>query len=71
MNREGGRYKKTRNTIKSEKKLLKLNHKLTNIRHSYQLSVVNDIIDRKPMFITIEDLNVSGMMKNRHLSKAI
>ena len=33
--------------------------------------VTSEIINRKPKFITIEDLNVSGMMKNKHLSKAI
>lgn len=71
MNKEGSSYKKTSNIIKSEKKLLKLNHKLTNIRHDYQLQVVNDIVKRKPSFIVIEDLNVSGIMKNKHLSKAI
>lgn len=71
MNNEGGRYKKTSNIIKSEKKLLKLNHRLSNIRHIYRLQVINDIINRKPRFITVEDLNVSGMMKNKHLSKAI
>ena len=70
-NKEGSRYKKTSNVIKSEKQLLKLNHKLTNIRNQYQYDVVNDIINRKPMFITIEDLNINGMMKNRHLSKAV
>jgi putative transposase len=70
-NKEGSRYKKTSNIIKSEKQLLKLNHKLTNIRNQYQHDVVNDIISRKPMFIVIEDLNISGMMKNRHLSKAV
>lgn len=71
MNKEGSSYKKTSNIIKSEKELFKLNHKLTNMRHSYQLEVVNDIINRKPKFITIEDLNIGGMMKNKHLSKAI
>ena len=71
MNKEGSSYKKTRNIIKSEKKLLKLNHKLTNIRHNYQLQVINDIIKREPSFIVIEDLNIRGMMKNKHLSKAI
>lgn len=71
MNKERNSYRKTSNIIKSEKELLNLNHKLTNIRHSYQLLVVNDIINRKPMFITIEDLNIRGMMKNKHLSKAI
>ena len=71
INRKGGSYCKTCNIIKSEKELLKLNHRLTNIRHSYQLDVINDIIDRKPKFITIEDLNINGMMKNKHLSKAV
>ena len=71
MNKEGSSYKKTCNIIKSEKELLKLNHRLTNIRHEYQLQVINDIIEREPSFITIEDLNIQGMMKNKHLSKAI
>ena len=71
INKEGSRYKKTSNIIKSEKQLLKLNHKLTNIRNQYQHDVVNDIINRKPMFITIEDLNITGMMKNRHLSRVV
>ena len=69
--KKGGRYCKTSNIIKSEKKLLKLNHRLTNIRNDYLHKVTSKIINRKPKFITIEDLNVSGMMKNKHLSKAI
>ena len=71
INKEGSSYKKTSNTIKTEKKLLKLNHKLTNIRDNYLHQVTSEIVNRKPMFITIEDLNVSGMMKNKHLSKAV
>ena len=71
LNREGRSYKKTSNIIKSEKKLLKSNHKLTNIRHSYIHQTTTEIINRKPMFIVLEDLNVVGMMKNKHLSKAI
>ena len=70
-NKKGGCYYKTSNIIKSEKKLLKLNHRLTNIRNNYLHKVTSEIINRKPKFITIEDLNVSGMMKNKHLSKAI
>ena len=69
--KKGGRYYKTSNIIKSEKELLKLNHRLTNIRNDYLYKVTSEIINRKPKFITIEDLNVSGMMKNKHLSKAI
>lgn len=70
-NKKGGCYCKTRNIIKSEKQLLKLNHRLTNIRHNYIHQTTTEIIKRKPSFITIEDLNISGMMKNKHLSKAL
>lgn len=71
MNKKGGSYCKTRNIIKSELKLLKINHRLKNIRHNYQLQVINEIINRKPMFIVLENLNVMGMMKNKNLSKSI
>ena len=71
INKKGDSYNKTSNIIKSEKRLLKLNHRLTNIRDNYLHQVTTEIINRKPMFITIEDLNVSGMIKNRHLSKAV
>ena len=70
-NKKGGRYCKTRNIVKSEKKLLKLNHRLTNIRHHYLHSVTSEIINREPKFIVLKDLSVQGMMKNRHLSEAI
>ena len=59
------------NVIKKEKLLLKRNHRLTNIRKNYLNQTISEIVDRKPRFICIEDLNVSGMMKNRHLSKAV
>jgi putative transposase len=70
-NKKGGSYCKTSNIVKSEKKLLEVNHRLTNIRHNYLHQTTSEIIKREPSFICIEDLNVSGMMKNRHLSKAI
>ena len=71
MNKEGVRYKKTSNIVKREKELLKLNKRLTNIRHNHLHQITSEIVKRKPSFICIEDLNVSGMMKNKHLSKAI
>ena len=71
MNKEGERYRKTSNIIKREKELLKLSRRLTNIRHNYLHQTTSEIIKRKPSFICIEDLNVSGMMKNKHLSKAV
>lgn len=70
-NKKGESYYKTKNVIKKEKLLLKIDHKLTNIRHDYIHQTTTEIINRKPRFICIEDLNVSGMMKNEHLSKAI
>lgn len=71
MNKKGERYKKTSNIIKREKELLKLTRRLTNTRHNYLHQTTSEIIKRKPSFICIEDLNVRGMMKNRHLSKAV
>ena len=71
MNRNGEKYVKTKNIVKTELALLKLNHKLTNIRRNYLHQVTNEIINRKPSFIVLEYLNVKGMMKNKHLAKAV
>ena len=49
----------------------KLHARLANIRKEYIRYVVSMLVKTKPTYITIEDLNVKGMMKNRHLSKAI
>lgn len=70
-NKKGESYCKTSNIIKREKELLKLNHRLTNIRQNYLHQTTSEIVKREPSFICIEDLFVKGMMKNRHLSKAI
>ena len=70
-NKKGDNYCKTSNIIKREKELLKIIKHLKNIRHNYLHQTTSEIIKRKPSFICIEDLNVSGMMKNRHLSEAI
>ena len=70
-NKKGESYCKTSNVIKKEKLLLKLNHRLTNIRQNHLHQITSEIIKRKPSFIVLEDLNVSGMMKNKHLSKAV
>ena len=70
-NKKGASYCKTRNIIKREKELLKVNHRLTNIRHNHLHQTTSEIVKREPSFICIEDLNVSGMMKNKHLSKAV
>jgi len=70
-NKKGGCYCKTSNIIKREKELLKLNHRLTNIRQNYLHQTTSEIIKREPSFICMEDLNVKEMIKNKHLSKAV
>ena len=62
----------TRQNIQKQKlRIQKLYHKLDNIRTDYINKVISNLVKTKPKWITIEDLNVSGMMRNRHLSKAI
>ena len=60
-----------KNFVKQKLKVQKLYHRLTNIRIDYLNKTINSIVKTKPSFIVIEDLNIFGMMKNRHLSKAI
>ena len=71
QNKKGVSYCKTCNIIKREKELLKVSKRLMNIRHNYLHQITSEIVKRKPSFICMEDLNVSGMMKNKHLSKAV
>ena len=52
-------------------KVQKIHQRLANIRTDYINKTVFQVIEQKPSYITIEDLNVTGMMKNKHLSKAI
>ena len=52
-------------------KVQKLHQRLNNIRTDYINKTISSIVKQEPSFITIEDLNVSGMMKNKHLSKAV
>ena len=62
----------TRQNIKKQVlKVQKLHQRIDNIRTDYINKCVNEIVKTKPSYITIEDLNVKGMMKNKHLSKAV
>lgn len=70
-NRVGRVYNKTNNIIKEEYKLKKLYARLTNIRHNYIHQSTHKVVSLLPKKIVMEDLNVTGMMKNKHLSKAI
>ena len=49
----------------------RLHLRLSNIRENYHNQIVNALVKTKPKYITIENLNIRGMLKNRHLSKAI
>ena len=60
-----------KNIQKQKIKVQKLHHRIENIRTDYINKIVSEIVKTKPSYVTIEDLNVSGMMKNRHLSKAV
>lgn len=70
-NKKGASYCKTSNLIKREKELLKVIKRLTNIRQNYLHQTTSEIVKTKPSYICMEDLNVSEMMKNKHLSKAV
>ena len=59
------------NIQKQKLKVQKLHHKMDNIRTDYINKTIAEIVKTKLSYITIEDLNVKGMMKNRCLSKAV
>jgi putative transposase len=70
-NKEGRSYVKTSNIIKLERNIRKLHKRLDNIRTDYRHKVTTEIVKTKPSKIVMESLNVSGMMKNKHLSKSV
>ncbi len=67
------RYKftKTKNILKTEKEIRLIQRRLKNIRLNHLHQATNKIVKTKPSRIVVENLNVKGMMKNKHLSKAI
>ena len=69
--KEKGGTATRQNIQKQIAKVQILHQRLTNIRTDYINKVVSNVVKTKPQYITIEDLNISGMMKNKHLSKAI
>jgi putative transposase len=71
MNKKGGSYQKTKNIAKLELKIKKLHSKLKNIRLNHTHQATSKMVKIKPSRVVMETLNVKGMMKNKHLSKAI
>ena len=59
------------NIDKQKLKVQKIHHRIDTIREDYENKVVHEIVKQKPRFITMEDLNVRGMMKNKHLAKVV
>ncbi len=70
-NKCNNKFVKTNNIIKLEKQIKLLYRKLSNIRNNHIHQATNKIVKLYPYRVVMEDLNISGMMKNKHLSKAI
>lgn len=74
IGKEGeNRYKftKTNNIKKLEREIRLIQRRLSNIRLNHIHQTTTAIVKTKPSRIVVEDLNVKGMLKNKHLSKAI
>ena len=70
-NKKGKEFVKTKNIAKLEKQIRLLHRKLANIRSNHIHQATNKIVKAKPSRVVMETLNIKGMMKNRHLAKAI
>lgn len=71
LNKQGKKYIKTKNIKKTERQLKLTDRKLRYIRENYNQTITNELIALHPKRIMIEDLNISGMLKNKYLSRAI
>jgi len=71
--KKGGeiRYEKTSNLLKLEREIRLVHKRLNDIRTNHLHQTTSKLVKANPEYIVIEDLNVSGMMKNKHLSRAI
>lgn len=65
------RYVKTSNIVKLEEEIRRLHRRLSNIKNNHLHQATTLIVKTKPSKVVMETLNIKGMMKNRHLSKAI
>ena len=71
MNKIGNKFVKTKNIVKLEHEIKLIYRRMRNIRENYIHQTTSYLVKTKPCKIVIEDLNISGMLKNRHLAKAI
>ena len=63
--------RKCRNIQRQNQAIRLLHKRLVDIRNNHLHQTTTEIVKTKPSRIVMEDLNVKGMMKNRHLAKAI
>lgn len=71
LNKQGNKFIKTKNIKRLERQIRLIDRRLHNIRENYNQSIANEIIRQFPKRIMLEDLGIKGMMRNRHLAKAI
>ena len=65
------KHDKTKNIFKLERQIKLIHRSLRNIRINHIRKFVSELVKKQPQFIAIEDLNVKGMMKNKHLAKDV
>lgn len=70
-NKQGNKFIKTNNIVKLEKQIRLIDRRLKNIRETYIHEITSYLVKTKPSMVVIEDLDVSSMLKNKYLSKAI
>lgn len=65
------KHNKTKNIIKLERQITLIQRTIRNIRTNHIRKFVSELVKKQPRYIAIEDLNVKGMMKNKHLAKDV
>lgn len=65
------KHNKTKNIIKLERRIKLIHRSLRNIRINHIRKFVSELVKKQPQYIAIEDLNVKGMMRNKHLAKDV
>lgn len=71
MNKQGNEFVKTNNIIKLEKQIKLVYRRLSNLRTNHLHQATNKIVKTKPSKVVMETLNIQGMMKNKHIAKAV
>ena len=65
------KYNKTKNIIKLERQIKLIHRSIKNIRINHIRKFISDLVKKQPQYIAIEDLNVKGLLKNKHLAKDV